>query len=303
MGKKEVIIRGMPGPPLPDVISELVDRLVADDWCRFSTEDGTRHYYEIGFEASAAGRSGNAEFPILECPAPKPLSPFAEWYSRSQVASAHPDYVQRARRDLETLGVPPAAIDGFIQGEFDFAARRWYESASREQRVEALRCFLQALKISEYDGSVPRMDLGEQDELEVGRQKMYLREICSKYRKILSRGAGLDPVSFHDPQLEEACRCYLYGFYRASIVLSAAAVEVSLKRCLGKEVDSYCKYGELVNDAEAAGKLIGHIAESAREISCSRNRVAHSMSEPENDKALLVLGLAKEVVNYLLPAQ
>ena len=139
---KEINVKGrMPGPPLHDVLSDLVDRLVSDDWCRFSTEDGSRHYYEIGFEAAEAGRTGDADFRILEWPAPEPISPLVEWYSRSQVAGKHPAYVLQARRRLEALGVPPTAIDGLEQGEFDFTGWRWNASATREQRYEALHFY------------------------------------------------------------------------------------------------------------------------------------------------------------------
>jgi hypothetical protein len=141
-------------------------------------------------------------------------------------------------------------------------------------------------------------DLDEEDkkEIEIGREKLFLREISKKYGKMVDRGAGLDPVSFNDPQLEEASRCYLYGFYRASIVLSAAAVEMHLKRCTGTEW--FDTYNKLVEKA----KLPEGVGNSAQEVFRTRRRVVHEGEEVSPDKTLLILGLAKEVINHLSPS-
>jgi hypothetical protein len=289
----------MPGPPLQDVLCELVDSLVSDDWCRLSTEDGSRHYYEIGFEAAEAGRKRNADFRILEWPAREPISPLAEWYSRSQVAGKHPDYVQQARRRLESLGVPPSVIDGFVQAEFDFTGWRWNDSATPEQRLEALHFFMQALNIPTQIGPTAEMDHGEQNEVEVGRQKWFLRELAAKFRRLVNEISAHDPLDFHDPQLEEASRCFLYGFYRATIVLSAEAVDECLKEATGKRDGSYrdrvktaflkCKLGEDY-------KLL---AEPTETLFDKRNRVVHHKWNPTEDEAGQILGMAKKVVDHL----
>jgi hypothetical protein len=289
----------MPGPPLCDVICELVDRLVSDDWCRFSTEDGSRHYYEIGFEAAEAGRSGNGDFRILEWPAPEPISPLAEWYSRSQVAGKHPDYVQQARRRLESLGVPPAVIDGFVQAEFDFTGWRWNDSATPEQRLEALHFFMQALSIPPQKGPTAEVDHGELNEVEVGRQKWYLKELATKFRRLVSECSAHDPLDFHDPQLEEASRCFLYGFYRATIVLSAAAVEKYLKEATGKKSGTY---PALVDFALWSGKLGANeefLAGPTKALFEKRNHVVHDNWNPPEHEAGEILGVARKVVDHL----
>ncbi len=284
---------------LADALSELVDRLVSDDWCRFSTRDGRRHYYEIGFEAAQAGRAGNADFQVLEWPVPSPISPLAEWYSRSQVASKHPDYVQQARRRLESLGVPSAAIDRVEQGGLDFNGWRWDDSATCDQRREALQFFLQALNIKGQKVSAVEIDHGEQNEVDIGRQKFYLQELAAKFRRLLSEISAHDPLEFHDPQLEEASRCFLYGFYRATVVLSAEAVDECLKEATGKTDGSY---GDRVEFAFWKGKLGANrklLAEPTKDLFNMRNDVVHNHRNPTEDEAGQILGMAKNVVDHL----
>jgi hypothetical protein len=296
---KNIDMEGRAGPPLGDVICELVDRLVSDDWCRYSTKDGSRHYYEIGLEAAEARRSGNADFRVLEFPAREPVSPLAEWYTRSQVAGKHPDYVQRARRRLESLGVPPAVIDGFEEGEFDFKGWHWNASATREQRIEALHFLYQALKIPPQEGTAAEMDDGGLNEVEVGRQKWYLNELARKFQRLVNEGSALDPLDFHDPQLEEASRCFLYGFYRATIVLSAAAVEKYLKEATGKKSGTY---PALVDFALWSGKLGANeefLAGPTKVLFEKRNDVVHNNWNPPEQEAGEILGVARKVVDHL----
>jgi hypothetical protein len=44
-----------------------------------------------------------------------------------------------------------------------------------------------------------------------------LKEVSRKYEKMVERGFGLDPVSFHDPQLEEASRCLPWALFERLI--------------------------------------------------------------------------------------
>jgi hypothetical protein len=284
---------------LANVLSELVDRLVADDWCRFSTGDGSRHYYEIGFEAAHAGRTGDADFRVLEWPAPNPISPLAEWYSRSQVASKHPDYAQQARRRLESLGVPSAAIDGVEQGDFDFNGWRWNDSATRDQQFEALQFFLQALNIRGQKVSTAEIDHVEQNEVDAGRQKLFLQEVAAKFRRLLDEISAHDPVDCHDPTLEEASKCFLYGFYKATIVLSAEAVDECLKKATDKRDGSY---RDRVKTAFCQGKLgknYKDLGQPTEALFDKRRDVVHNYWRPTEDEAGQILGMAKKVVDHL----
>lgn len=79
--------------------------------------------------------------------------------------------------------------------------------------------FLGALAISKNLKNFPQ-DFEDEAEVDAAKEKMCLREICRKYEKIVDRWEKLEPLP-----LEEATRCNLYGFLRATVLLSASALE------------------------------------------------------------------------------
>ena len=81
---------------------------------------------------------------------------------------------------------------------------------------------------------VTEMDQEEAWEVDVVRQKLCLSEVATLYQKIVHKWEQLDRLTFSDPQLEEASRAYLYGCYRAAVVLSASALEKHLKHIEGQ---------------------------------------------------------------------
>jgi len=304
MRTREIVVK-VPGPRLPIVLREIVDRLCSDDWERRSTEDDDQFYYIIGEAASASETNFKvSEFPAAKATAqPKQAGPPAEWHVRSQIAGRHPNYLRRARRRLEDRGVSASAIDRFLEEEKNLEEFFAGEFILNVEGLAALTEFVQAWQIFKSEGQPRSLDEEDAQEVDTAREKMYLQEITKKFAKILERGAELEPVSFEDPQLEEASRCYLCGFYRASIVLSAAAVEMHLKRLLRRPEDSYDKFSKLVDDAKEARKLPACLAESALEISRARNPIAHAGLESDHDKSLLILGLAKKIIDHLSPLE
>lgn len=66
-------------------------------------------------------------------------------------------------------------------------------------------------------------------QLDVAVQKIYLRELAQLYKRVVDRAGPLEARTFSDPQLNEASRCYLYGFFRATAVLCGATLEQNLK--------------------------------------------------------------------------
>lgn len=67
------------------------------------------------------------------------------------------------------------------------------------------------------------------EEASIEREKSCLKQLTNKYSKIVDRWEQLQHLPFDDPQLEEVSRTFLYGFYRASVMLCASAVETQLK--------------------------------------------------------------------------
>ena len=69
------------------------------------------------------------------------------------------------------------------------------------------------------------LDPGERSAIDSDRQRLFLQELGRIYPKLLDRSARLASLTFRDEQLAEASRCYLYGFWRATVVLSATALD------------------------------------------------------------------------------
>jgi hypothetical protein len=296
---REVRIRW---PELPLVLEEIVAKLLADDWCRCLAEDGQRSYYIVGIAAHEAHVFGDEAYPISEYPRECPSDLLEEAFVRSQIPRRYADYLPRVREDLERAGVSPAAIDraidrivaGEVGGEGPFEGWRWSEFTTPDQRVELLGRFLSVLLVSishRRSEVVPLVD-EESLQVDVTREKLCLREVSKLYQKIVRRWEQLEPLTFHDPQLEEASRAYLYGFYRATVVLSTCALETLLRRLTGTE-----KIGKaLVDEAQERGVLGGDAADWTMQVFGVRNRVVHEGWPPEADDAKQVLGIARTIL-------
>ena len=146
-------------------------------------------------------------------------------------------------------------------------------------------------------GRAQDLDPNDRRRISRDRAKAYLREIAKKYSAILQRIDQLAALEFVDPQLEEASRCYLYGFNRAAVVLAAAAVETQLKRATGK--DWFEKYKELLDTAFWSGSLDKSWREAASQVFEIRRRVVHHGHNPSEQEAASSLALARGVVESL----
>ena len=58
------------------------------------------------------------------------------------------------------------------------------------------------------------------------RNDPWLEEFAERYPKAVKRATTLEWLPFSDPQLREASRCYLYGFFRATVLIAVAALEI-----------------------------------------------------------------------------
>src|SRR5208283_2746743 len=147
---------------------------------------------------------------------------------------------------------------------------------------------------------VTELDQEDAREVDAARQKLCLHEIAAKYRKIVNKWEQLERLPFSDPQLEEASQAYLYGFYRAAVVLSASALEKHLKRIVGQ---GWGSYGELVEEAAVCRGLGPAWIAQGQDVFRERNKVVHDDCKPSPDKAREVLGNARGVLRQILSGE
>jgi hypothetical protein len=204
-----------------------------------------------------------------------------------------------ARQNIERAGVPPAAIDRFLAGEMDdLSDWKFRREVSADERARLLSNFFQAARLSFPDAQSVELDSDELEEASIEREKSCLRQLTNKYSKIVDRWEQLERLPFDDPQLEEASRTFLYGFYRASVVLCASAVETQLKHIVPSASADDGPFS-LIQSAQA-GKLIGRdLADIAKDLFWFRNRVVHDNLDPSHDEAKERLGIARMLVGTL----
>lgn len=131
----------------------------------------------------------------------------------------------------------------------------------------------------------------------------YLRELAEKYPGVVERASRLDPLTYSDPQLAEACRCFLYGFYRATIVLSAVAVETALKANTTQGLPAKGMYAALVNAVFGPGGSRGDDRAQAGlliDLFKTRNDVVHDEKEPDEYAARAILEQARAAIGRLV---
>ena len=299
--KKKSFQAAVTGPLLPRVLRELGDLLCRDDWQRWSTKKGDRHYYIVGAEAWSSESGEGAVFTEVEVPSKQLIGPgpVAESHHLGALLAKQPKYLERTRRKLEELGVARDFIDRIVAGETPTDPSPFLPANSSWEGIEAIVHFGQALRLFRAQGNLDVFQQGDEEDIDEARQKLFLQEICEKYQRLVEQGALLQPFTFHDERLEEASRCYLYGFYKAAIVLGASAVEAHLKTITGQE--RFERYDELIEGARWKGVLDKGYAEMAKNMFKKRNDVVHSAWKPTPQDAKEVLDLARKLVDTLLP--
>jgi len=290
----------IPTPAFPLIVKEITERLLGDDWYRVCTGDGTRKYYIVGAAEHAAELSGEAVFDGLQVPTSTKTGPLAEWAVRSQLADNKPaEFLNHARKNLERAGVVAAVIDRFIAGHVDdLSGWTFDENVTRDERVRLLSSFFEAVRLAYSDQTSLQLDRDEEAEADRAREKLCLENVAKRYSKIVDRWEQLERLPFDDPQLEEASKTYLYGFYRAAVVLCASAVETELRHALTSVAEGSRTF-DLVQAGEESRLIDRADADHARDLFRYRNRVAHDNAEPEADKAKVILAVARRLVSNL----
>jgi hypothetical protein len=314
------------GPPLPIVLCELTEKLIADDWARHATPDDGSVYYVLGVAAHDADQVGEPDHLSLSVPHGGQVSVIGEQQVHAQVASVKsPDYyVRQWRKPLEATGIDAREVETFLNAfergdDFSPLVSGWH--IDQPDRFNAFINLLRALVLRR---GVPVDELATESEKrqEIGTaiEKMYLEEISRLFKSIVTRAGPLEPLEFQDAQLNEASRCYLYGFFKAAVLLSASALEKRLRDAIGlvgldqvgaKSKEQKGFYGPLVEVAAERGVLgprerLGQdpaFASYARGVFQFRNKVAHEGHEPQSHEAEETLTKTRQVVEFVRDRQ
>lgn len=258
----------------------------------------------------------------LTVPRAGPISTLGEQQVHKQVAAPRPPdyYVRQAVSTLTSLGSNGDALERFAKGEMDdLSALKGQIGRPGDEKFAAFSNLLQAMLLAQ--GLEPEATEAEKrSELADAVQKLYLRELSRLFHKVVQRAASLEALEFSDPQLNEASRCYLYGFFRAAIILSASALETTLREAMGQqginrlEDESRSDAGRkrgffnlLVDEADRQG-LLGRrtrpgeeaqLVVYSREIFTNRTRVVHKGDVPTASSAEELLNKSREIIEHV----
>jgi hypothetical protein len=207
-------------PGLPKLMKSVAAKIIGDDWFENESPDGERSYYVIGADAYWDDVNTGGSYTMCIPRLGPQAGPLAKHVVGSQVAGGQREgHLKRERKRLEKAGASAGAIDRFIGGDAEALAGIFPATVPREEGLDLLLAFLEALRVSM---GATELDQEEAREVDAAREKLCLHEVVQKYAKIVHKWEQLDSLPFDDPQLEEASKAYLYGFYRASIVLGIA---------------------------------------------------------------------------------
>jgi hypothetical protein len=220
------------------------------------------------------------------------------------LAGRQRDYLKASATRLVKAGVLRESIERYRESQFsdsdatrflDEATSAFKESVPLATKLRLLVDFVQACRIARGDalGLVHASDTAVRD-ISKDREKLCLKELGEGYAKMVDRWEKLNQVGLPpNGQLEEASRSYLYGLYRASILLSTATLETYLKQLAG--TDWIDDYNSLIEKACAAGLSSEH-ATWCREVFRKRNPVAHEDEDAKRDVAFEVLSVVKKIL-------
>lgn len=285
-------------PSDAQLFDEVVKKLMVGDWDYFTTVGGAK-YYVFGMAEYCEDHGMPLSDDCREETAKKlRFPPRVQKYVRSLLALPQPDYLMSTAKRLVAVGIIKEISDDAITQlfqEFPISDDQ-LNSLSAEQRHAYIEFFdaLQAYRTK--PGELPQRTkwLSIMEE----RDKYFLREISEKYKKLLKRLSRLNSLEYANPQLQEATHCWLYGFFRATVVLSATALEESIKTAL--KIEHFKTYDELVACGIRSNCLEPKAAGLARDVFADRTRVVHHNWEPSSEDAENTLVKARGILGGAL---
>jgi len=238
-------------------------------------------------------------------------SDLEDWYVRAVLAEAPLDSLGNARKALKQAGLDSTLIEGVVS---DAAAANSAEELRNvvtdwlprmqvgdDADVIHLLAFLEAIRIRGVQGGQFFLSDAERQTLKSAFESRFLKELAERFPKVVERAADFDDwLSYYSPHLREAVRCYLYGFFSASILVAAAALDVRLNTIA--HADEVVSYKALVAAVFGVAGVLGRdsaLASALEHLFEYRNKVAHGGVEATREKAVEVLLLVRGTLDRI----
>ena len=223
--------------------------------------------------------------------------PLSKSVVRSQLAEQR-NYFEDAHKKLKAAGASASCIDAFLRGDVEGFVKefRLEPVTSEENWLRLLIDYLEAARLR--DGNALVLDKEEAVEASIEREKNCLGQIAKKYTKIVDRWEKLEPLEFVDTQIQEASETFLYGFYRASFLLCASAVESQLKRIAHQSAERV-DVPTLMRIVQEDRELDSALLHACKGLFNTRNLVAHANHNPTFHEVEQTLGIARWIVAEL----
>ncbi len=291
---------------LIQVVRDVLGRVLGGDWTRYSNEAGDSYYIIGGRAHEKELQEGRAFGPDLIPVPPTGSTSFEEWFVRAALAEEPEDRLKGARAKLKKVGGDPRQFDAAVLAlqnahtseAFDIL-KEWYQRFPAHDRTAALFELLAAWRI---EGTRKRrIFVSEKDrpQLLEAFQRALVRELLERLSKAVARASAWDWLAVRDPLLREACRCYLYGFFRATVVMAAATVEFRLRAITGTPWKAEGFYKQLAHDAFGEIGIVDKhpaTAEALADLFTLRNEIIHKGAEPSVARAREAIELAREIM-------
>jgi hypothetical protein len=282
---------------LCDVVKEITAALLQGDWNRY--KQGKRYCYIIRERDHGAEIERGQVFSETLSFHPE-IEPCWDWYIRAALAEEPPDRLAAARKAVVQVGVDPKAFNEGIAAcvaspvdDLQDAVDPWMKRFLQNDQFDAFIAFLQALRIERVRQGQLFVSEKDRPELRQALEARFLKELAERYPKAVKRATTFEWLSFSDPQLREASRCYVYGFFRAAVLIAVAAVETRLRSvCVADRSTSYRNLADLAFGPAGVSGTDETRAAALKDLFELRHRIAHLGAEPspgEAEQALLLV--------------
>ncbi len=292
---------------LAKLMAEVADFVLVGNWERYNAASGAGFYYVFGHDEMwddlGSGRNPGSERVAKLAPPTIPRRKYVprariERVLRARVAGSQQDYIKKAKERIEKAGITAERQNQILETLF-------HGDPSPVNDLTADQLLLLAELIDAISGAqADKSDEEETEELQRASELMHFQELSRRYRKLLDRVATLEPLSFDDRQLEEATRCWLYGFNRGAVILAATALEATLKKAIGETALKVKFKGSpmLGSLVEFALKLTppllsAETCKPSRLLVKLRNNCVHKGWEPNTNDAAECLAYARKVIS------